>query len=71
MSALTTSSGSTCPGHQESAWGAVEAIEENDIVESVRKGIAFWRMLQYVLNTSTNVFVSTVLGEKSSDVEQT
>ena len=40
------------------------------IVESVRKGIAFREMLQYVLNTSTNVFVSTVLGEKSSDVEQ-
>ena len=28
MSAITTSSGSTCPSHQESAWVAVEAIHE-------------------------------------------
>ena len=28
MSAITTSSGSTCPSHQESAWGGVEAIQE-------------------------------------------
>ncbi len=28
MSAITTSSGSTCPSHQKSAWGGVEAIQE-------------------------------------------
>ena len=39
MSAITTSSGSTCPSHQESASGAVEAIQEQVIAETVRKGI--------------------------------
>ena len=39
MSAITTSSGSMCPSHQESAWGAVQAIQERVIVEAVRKGI--------------------------------
>ena len=36
MSAITTSSGSTCPSHQESAWGAVEAIQEKVIEETER-----------------------------------
>ena len=37
MSAITTSSDSTCPSHQESAWGAAEARQERVIVEVVRK----------------------------------
>ena len=56
MSAITTSSGSTCPSHQESAWGALEAIQERFIMEDIRKGIVVGEMLHYVLNTSTNVF---------------
>ena len=43
MSAITTSSGSTCPNHQESAWGAAEARQEKVIVEVVRKGIVAGR----------------------------
>ena len=39
MSAITTSSDSTCPSHQESAWGAAEARQERVIVEVVRKAI--------------------------------
>ena len=39
MSAITTSSGSTCPSHQESAWGAAVARQEIVIVEVVRKAI--------------------------------
>ena len=39
MSAIMTSSGSTCPSHQESAWGATEARQEMVIVEVVRKAI--------------------------------
>ena len=39
MSAITTSSGSTCPSHQESAWGAAEARQERVIVQVVRKSI--------------------------------
>ena len=38
MSAITTSSGSTCPSRQESAWAAAEARQEKVIVELVRKG---------------------------------
>ncbi len=70
MSAITTSSGSTCPSHQESAWGAAEARQEKVIVEAVRKGIVIekcWSMSRTHLQM---FFVSTVLGEKSSDVEQ-
>ena len=39
MSAITTSSGSTCPSHQESAWGAAVARQEKVIVEVARKAI--------------------------------
>ncbi len=39
MSAITTSSGTTCPSHQESAWGAAEARQERVILEFVRKAI--------------------------------
>ena len=43
MSAITTSSGSTCPSHQESAWRAAEARQERDVVQVVRKGIVAGR----------------------------
>ena len=39
MSAITISSDSTCPSHQESAWGAAEARLERVIVEVVKKAI--------------------------------
>ena len=70
MSAITTSSDSTCPSHQESAWGAAEARQERVIVEVVRKAVIAgffkficWKHLQMFS-------VSTVLGEKTSVVEQ-
>ena len=52
MSAITKS-GSTCPCHQEPAWGAAEARQEWDIME---KGHCCREMLEFVLRTSTNVF---------------
>ena len=68
MSAITTSSGSTCPSHQESAWGAAEARQERVIVEVVRKAIIAGQFLCW---TRLQMFsVSTVLGEKTSDVDQ-
>ena len=45
MSAITTSSGSTCPSHQESAWGAAEARQERVNVEVVRKAIVVGKCL--------------------------
>ena len=70
MSAIMTSLGSTCPNHQESAWGAAEATQEKVVVKVVRKGIVVvkcWSMRW----THVQVFsVSTVLGEKAFDVEQ-
>ena len=62
MSAITTSSDSTCPSDQESAWGGAEARQEKVIVEVVRKGIIAGHLQMFS--------VSTVLGEKASDVEQ-
>ena len=70
MSAITTSSGSTCPCHQESACGAVEAIQERFIVEAVRKGIVVGKCCIMCWTHLQMFFVSTVLGEKSFDVEQ-
>ena len=70
MSAITTSSGSTCPSHQESAWWAAEAKQERVIVGFVRKAIVVgkcWRMCWTHLQMFS---VSTVLGEKASDVEK-
>ena len=67
MSARTTSSGSTGPSHQESAWGAVEAIQEK--VKAVRKGIVIekcWSMSRTHLQMFS---VSTDLGEKASVLE--
>ena len=68
MSVITTSSSSTCPSHQESAWWAAEARQERVIVEVDRKGIVVgkcWRMRWTLLQKFS---VSTVLGEKASDV---
>ena len=51
MSAITTSSDSTCPSHQESAWGAAEATQERVIVEFVRKAIIaeiFYFFLEHI-----------------------
>ena len=72
MSAITTSSVSTCPSHQESAWWAAEARQEKVIVGVVGKGIVVgkcWRKCWTHLQMSS---VSTVLGEKAwrSDVEK-
>ena len=39
-------------------------------VEVVRKGIIAELMLQYLLNTFTNVFCRTVLGDKASKLKQ-
>ena len=71
MSAITTLSGSTCPSHQESAWRAAEASVEKIIVDVVRKAIVVgkcWSMCWTHLQMFS--VPSTVLGEKSSDVEQ-
>ena len=68
MSAITTSSGSTCPSHQESVWGAAEARQERDIVEIVRKCISAGRC-SIICWTHLQMFsVSTVPGEEASDV---
>ena len=56
--------------HQESAWGAVEAIEEKVIVETVSKGIVVWKCWSMCWTHLQMFFVSTVVGERSSDVEQ-
>ena len=70
MSAITTSSVTRCPSHQESAWGATEARQEKVILEVVRKGI-FVVKCWSVCWTHLQIFsVSTVLGEKASDVKQ-
>jgi len=68
MSAITTSSGSTCPSHQESVWGAAEARQERVIVEVVRKCIIAGRC-SIICWTHLPMFsVSTVPGEEASDV---
>ena len=51
MSAIMASSGTTCLSHQESAWGA-----GNGYCRGCQKGHCSRVMLEYVLNTSTNVF---------------
>ena len=70
MSAIMTSSGSTCPSHQESARGAAEVWQEKDFVEVVRQCIVVgkcWSMCW----THLQMFpTSTVLGKKASKVEQ-
>ena len=57
MSAIMTSSASTCPSHQESAWRAAEARQE--IKGYCRRGYKWhcWHaILEYLLNTPTKVF---------------
>ena len=67
MSEITTSSGSTCSNHQESASGAAEARQERVIVEVVRKGIVAGRC-SIICGTHLQMSsVSTVLDEKASD----
>ena len=70
MSAITTSSGSTCQSHQESAWGAAEARQEKVIVEVVSKRIVAGRCWNICWTRVQMFSVSTVLGEKASEVEQ-
>ena len=70
MSAITTSSGSTCPSHQESAWWAAEARQEKVIVEPVRKAIVVGKCWSMCWTHVQMFSVSTVLGEKASDVEK-
>ena len=70
MSPITTSSGSTCPSHQESAWGAAEARQERLIVEVVRKSTVVGKCWTLCWTHLQMFSVSTVLGEKASDVEQ-
>ena len=70
MSAITTSSGTTCPSHQESAWGATKARQELVIVEVVRKGMFVVTYLSICWTHLQMLSVSNVLGEKVSDVEQ-
>ena len=69
MSAITTSSGSTCPSHQESAWGAAEARQEKVIVEAVKKAIVVGKCGNMCWTHLQMFSVSTVLGEKASVVE--
>ena len=70
MSAITTSSGSTCPGHQESAWGAAEARQERVMWRLLEKALLSGNAWVCVEHICKCVLVSTVLGEKASDVEQ-
>ena len=64
MSAITTSSGSTCPSHQESAWGASEARQDKVILEVVRKGIVGGRCCNICWTHLQMFSVSTVLGQQ-------
>ena len=59
MSAITTSSVSTCPSHQESAWGAADARQERVVVEVVRNGI-----VKSFTHTSTPIHPCTLLNNK-------
>ena len=70
MSAIMTSSGSTCPSHQESSWGAAEAWQEKDHVEVVRQGIVVGKCWSMCWTHLQMFSASTVLGKKASEVEQ-
>ena len=70
MSAITTSSDSTCPSHQESAWGAAEARQEKVIVEAIKKAIVVGKCGNMCWTHLQMFSVSTRLGEKASVVEQ-
>ena len=69
MSAITTSSGSTCPSHQESAWGTAEASQERVILEVAIKAIVVWKCWRTCWAHLQMFSVSTVAGEKASHVE--
>ena len=66
MSAITTSSGTTCPSHQESAWRVAEARQEKEVV---RKAIVASRSCICLTHLQT-FSVSTVLDQKASNVKQ-
>ena len=70
MSAITTSWGSTSPSHQESAWGAVEAIQKGLLWRLLEGALLSWNVALCVEHIYKCFFVSTVLGEKSFNVEQ-
>ena len=69
MSAIMTSSGSTCPSHQESAWWAAEARQEQVIVEVVRKGTVAGKCCS-ICWTHLQMFSVSFVPEEASDVEQ-
>ena len=54
-STITTSSVTTWPGYQESAWGAAQARQERVVFKIVRKGHCCRATLESLMNTSTNV----------------
>ena len=60
MSATTTSSASTCPSRQESAWAAAEARQERDMVEVVRKGIVAGRCWSIFVEHIYKCFLSVL-----------
>ena len=70
MSAITTSSVTRCPSQKESAWGATEARQEKVILEVVRKGIFVVKCWSISWTHLPMFSVSTVLGEKATDVKQ-
>ena len=70
MSVITTSSGTTCPSHQESAWRAAEAKQDKVILEAVIKTIVVRKCWSLCWTHLQMFSVSTVLGEKASDVGQ-
>ena len=70
VSAITTSSGSTCPSQQDSACGAAEARQERVMVDVIGKGIVVGKCWSLCWTHLQMFSVSTVLGEKASDVEQ-
>ena len=76
MSAMTTSSVTTCLSHQESAWWAAKARQESVIVEAVRKGLLTGDvriLVEHIYQCFLSVLSfpgSARLGEKASDVEQ-
>jgi len=69
MSAITTSSDSTCPSQQESAWGAAEARQERVIVEVVRKAIVAGDVLLFVEHIC-KYFLSVLSARRPPTLEQ-
>ena len=69
ISAKTTS-GTTCPSHQDSGWRSAEARQERVIVEVVRQAIVVGKCCSMWWTHLEMFSVSTVLGEKACDVVQ-